>query len=483
MDKAFPKGFLWGGAVTAQQTEGAWREDGKGAGLTDHQTAGSLTSPRVFTKAINPAYYYPSHNAIDFYHRYKEDIALFGEMGFSCYRTSIAWTRIFPNGDDETPNQKGLDFYRAVFTEMKNRGIEPLVTLYHFDLPVSLSKKYGGWSDRRVAELFVRFCRTVFEEYKDLVNYWLTFNEINVMTMPLGEMLIGKLPDGEESAFMLGDPSVPDDPQKRFQALHHMLVASAMAVKAAHEINPQFKVCGMITAIASYPLTPDPADLLAAQRAMLVGNCLCGDVMMRGAYPSFSKRLFDALGVKIAAEPEDDRVLMEGRADFLSFSYYASGCASADETGGAVGNFLLGKKNPHLTASEWGWTIDPKGLRYILNELYGRYRAPLMVVENGLGANDVVEADGSVRDVYRVAYLKAHIEQMREAIEDGVDLMGYLTWGPIDIISASTGEMKKRYGFIYVDLDNEGKGSFERRKKDSFGWYKKVIASNGADLD
>ena len=484
MDKAFPKNFLWGGAVTAQQTEGAWNRDGKGPALTDHMTAGSLTAPRITTRAINPAYYYPSHNAINFYDRYKDDIALFAEMGFKCYRTSIAWTRIFPNGDDAAPNPAGLAFYRSVFEECKKYGIEPLVTLYHFDMPVHLAEKYNGWLSREVADLFARYCETVFNEYKGLVKYWLTFNEINVMTMPFGEMLLGKLPEGEESAVMLGDPTIKDDPQERYQALHHMLLASAKAVDLAHKIHPAYQVCGMITAMASYPLTPDPDDVLAAQDTMKMGNYLCCDVMLRGAYPSFSERLFKALGVKIKKEPGDEDILMRGRADFLSFSYYASGCTAAKKEGEAVsGNLMTSNKNPYLAASEWGWTIDPAGLRYILNELYGRYQVPLMVVENGLGANDIVEADGSIHDPYRIDYIRQHIRCMREAIEDGVDLMGYLTWGPIDIISASTGEMKKRYGFIYVDLDNEGKGSFARSKKDSFAWYKKVILSNGADLD
>jgi len=484
MDKAFQNGFLWGGAVTAQQTEGAWNEDGKGPGITDLQTAGSLTTPRIYTREVNPNYYYPSHKGIDFYNRYKEDIALFAEMGFTCYRTSIAWTRIFPNGDDAEPNKKGLDFYRAVFEEFKKYGIEPLVTLYHFDMPVNLAKKYNGWQSREVADLFARFCEVVFKEFKGLVKYWLTFNEINVMTMPFGELLLGKLPESEESSFMLGDPNIKDDPQERYQALHHMLVASAKAVKLAHEIDPNNEVCAMITAVASYPLTPDPDDIIVATQSMWMGNYLCGDVMIRGAYPRFAEGLFAKLGVSIKKEPGDDKLLMEGKADFLSISYYASGCMSANKgDDAAVGNFLLSAKNPHLKTSEWGWTIDPEGLRYILGELYGRYEVPLMIVENGLGAIDEVEADGSIHDPYRIDYLRRHIRSVRKAVEDGVDLKGYLTWGPIDIISASTGEMKKRYGFIYVDLDNEGNGTFKRSKKDSFEWYKKVIKTNGADLE
>lgn len=486
MYKPFPENFLWGGATAANQCEGAWNVDGKGESMADHMTAGSLTAPRITTRSINPNYYYPSHDAIDLYHRYKEDIALFGEMGFKSYRMSIAWTRIFPNGDETQPNQKGIDFYRSLFEECRKYGIEPVVTLSHYEMPFHLSKEYGGWTNRKVVDFFAKYAEVCFKEFKGLVKYWLTFNEINVLTMPFGTGLAGGiLSDAEEVSFSLADLSkLPDDPQVRYQALHHQFVASAKAVIAGHRVDPENMVGCMIAGMAAYPYTCNPNDVLKAQQQLMYGNYLCGDVQVRGEYPSFSKRLFKELGVEIQFAPGDAELLKEGHVDYYSFSYYASGCASADpETIKSAGNMMMGIKNPYLEASEWGWTIDAKGLRYYLNEVYGRYGVPLMVVENGLGANDVVEADGSIHDPYRIAYLKEHVIQMQEAIKDGVDLIGYTMWGCIDLISASTGEMKKRYGFIYVDKDNDGNGTLNRSRKDSFYWYKKCIASNGTDLD
>ena len=486
MCKTFPKDFLWGGATAANQCEGAWNEDGKGESTADHMTAGSLTAPRITTRGINPNYYYPSHTAIDLYHHYKEDIALFGEMGFKSYRMSIGWSRIFPNGDDAAGNRKGLDFYRSLFEECRKYGIEPVVTLSHYELPYHLAREYGGWVNRKLIDFFAKYCEVVFKEFKGLVKYWLTFNEINVLTMPFGvAMAGGVMGDEEEVAFSIGDLSkIKDEPQMRYQALHHQFVASARAVLLAHEIDPENKVGCMIAGMAAYPYTCNPDDILAAQKRMAEGNYLCGDVQVRGEYPAFSRRLFKKLGVELQFTEGDKALLKQGHVDFYSFSYYASGCVSTDaEVLKAGGNMMMGAKNPYLEASEWGWTIDAKGLRYYLNEIYGRYGVPLMVVENGLGANDTVEPDGAIHDPYRIAYLKEHVIQMAEAIEDGVELLGYTMWGCIDLISASTGEMKKRYGFIYVDKDNDGEGTLARSRKDSFHWYKKVIASNGADLD
>jgi 6-phospho-beta-glucosidase len=342
---------------------------------------------------------------------------------------------------------------------------------------------YNGWADRRVIDFFLRYCEAVFKEYKGLVKYWLTFNEINMLTMPFGSLLAGGgLPQEEETAFDLSG-TIPDDPQVRYQALHHQFVASALAVAAAHKIDPACKVGCMIAGMAQYPYTPRPEDVLEAQRQMRQGNYLCGDVQVRGAYPSFAKRMFEELGVKPVLLEGDGEILKNGKVDFYSFSYYATGCVSADPAERAAANFIMGIKNPYLAASEWGWTIDPKGLRYFLNELYGRYGIPLMVVENGLGASDELTPEGTVHDPYRIEYLRQHILEMGEAIRDGVDLMGYTLWGCIDIVSASTGEMKKRYGVIYVDRDDEGKGTLRRYKKDSFFWYQRCIASNGTELD
>jgi 6-phospho-beta-glucosidase len=483
MGKAFPKDFLWGGATAANQCEGAWNTDGKGESTADHMTAGSLQVPRRITREIKPEYYYPSHEAIDFYHRYKEDVALFGEMGFKSYRMSIAWSRIFPNGDDAAPNQKGLDFYRAVFEECKKHGIEPIVTLSHYETPYHLARAYKGWSDRRLVDFFAKYCETVFREYRGLVKYWLTFNEINILTTPFGLGLAGGMLDGDDEP-VFDISKLDGDPQIQFQALHHQFLASARAVVLAHEIDESYRVGCMLAGMLSYPYSPNPKDVLACQREMSVRNFLCGDVQIRGEYPGFCKRLFAESGVRLETREGDSELLRRGKVDFCSFSYYASGCVSTDtELQKSAGNMMFGVKNPYLEASQWGWTIDAAGLRVYLNELYGRYQVPLMVVENGLGAVDVPEPDGSVHDPYRIAYLKAHIEQMAEAIEDGVELIAYTMWGCIDLISASHGEMKKRYGFIYVDKDNEGNGSLERIRKDSFYWYKKLIASDGTDLD
>ncbi|HRX58339.1 MAG TPA: family 1 glycosylhydrolase [Eubacteriales bacterium] len=485
MDKRFSDHFLWGGATAANQCEGAWDADGKGVSTADLMTAGTLTAPRAFTPAPQEDTYYPSHEAIDHYHRYEEDIALFAEMGFKVYRMSIAWTRIFPDGDDMEPNRAGIEHYRNVFECCRKYGIEPLVTLSHYEMPFHLAVEYNGWASRKTIDFFVKYCETVFSEYRGLVKYYLTFNEINILCTPFGGMMAGGLlPKSGVSQLDLHHPGkLPDDANLRFNALHHQFLASAKAVQIAHATDPAVKVGCMIAGMAQYPHSPNPKDVLAAQRNMQTGNYLCGDVMVRGAYPSFARRLFAGQGVEIAWEPGDAETLKNGTVDFCSFSYYSSGCVSTDpETIKASGNFLFGVKNPYLQASQWGWTIDADGLRYYLNELYGRYGVPLMVVENGLGAEDTREADGSIHDPYRIAYLKAHIEAMREAIEDGVELMGYTPWGCIDLVSASTGEMKKRYGFIYVDKNNDGSGTLQRSRKDSFEWYKRCIASNGADL-
>ncbi|MDR1532277.1 MAG: family 1 glycosylhydrolase [Clostridiales bacterium] len=488
MNKLFPENFLWGGATAANQCEGAWNEDGKGVSSADLMTGGTLTSPRTFTPNIKADAYYPSHEAIDHYHRYEEDIALFAEMGFKCYRMSIAWTRIFPNGElsvgGDLPNRAGLEHYRKVFECCKKHGIEPIVTLSHYEMPYHLMTAYNGWSDRRVIDFFVGYCETVFNEYKGLVKYYLTFNEINILATPFGGIMAGGiLPQKDVKLDFAAMTKGEDDANTRFNALHHQFVASAKAVRIAHAVDPDIKVGCMVAAMVSYPLSPNPDDILLTQQSVRTGNYLCGDVMVRGAYPAFARRYFDEHGITIRWEDGDAETLKNGTVDFYTFSYYASGCISADPAqASAAGNMLFGVKNPYLPLSDWGWPIDAKGLRYFLNELYDRYQIPLMIVENGLGAEDTMEPGGGVHDPYRIAYLKAHVEAMREAIADGVDLIGYTPWGCIDIVSASTGEMKKRYGFIYVDKDNDGNGTLNRFRKDSFYWYKRCIESRGADL-
>lgn len=482
MNQEFPKNFFWGGAVAANQCEGGYREGGKGESVCDHMTAGSRGEPRLYTNVLDPTRYYPSHKAIDFYHHYKEDIALFAEMGFTMFRLSINWSRIYPNGDDAAPSREGLDFYRDVFTELKKHGIEPLVTLHHYEVPYHLSEAYDGWYDRRTIGFFLRYCKTVFTEYRGLVKYWLTFNEINSAQMGIGDILSLGLRTADGPNLAMGAPATPELWNRRYQALHHQFLASAQAVKLAHEIDPGNRVGCMVAGGVFYPYTPNPDDALKAQADMRM-NYFCGDVQVRGEYPPFTRRMFEELGVQLKTEPEDSRILREGTVDFYSFSYYMSTCSTRDpNVEKANGNAVIGVKNPYIPSSDWGWQIDGKGLRYLLNDLYGRYHLPIMIVENGLGAQDQLEGGHQVHDGYRIAYLRSHIEQIREALADGVDVRAYTPWGCIDLVSLSTGEMKKRYGFIYVDVDDRGNGSFARYPKDSFYWYKKVVATNGADL-
>ncbi len=480
----FKEGFLWGGATAANQFEGGWNEGGKGPGVPDHIRGGTVSTPRLWDKDIDPDVYYPSHQAVDFYHFYKEDIALYGEMGFKCFRLSVNWSRIYPNGDELEPNREGLEFYHNVFAECKKYNIEPLVTISHYELPWGLSVKYNGWTGREVIDCYVRYATTLFNEYKDEVTYWLTFNEINIGVQPFGRIMsLGMQGEDGKPMFKL-DPETPEEASDRFTALHNQFVASAKAVVIGHEINPENKIGLMIAGTMAYPFTPNPKDIKETQDRMNMSNWFCGDVQVRGHYPYYAKRYFRDHNITVRTEPGDDEILAKGTVDFYSFSYYMSSCASVDpEALKGSGNMFTGIVNPYLKASDWGWQIDPEGLRIYLNEVYGRYEIPLFIVENGLGANDVRAEDGGFHDDYRINYLRDHIKAMEQAVEDGVDLMGYTMWGCTDLVSASTGEMKKRYGFVYVDRDNDGNGDFHRERKDSFFWYKKVIASNGTDLD
>ena len=477
---SFPKNFLWGGAVAANQCEGAWDVDGKGPSTSDMCTNGSHTTPKRVTTKIEPGTLYPSHEAIDFYHYYEEDIALFAEMGFKCFRTSINWTRIFPTGMESQPNEKGLEFYDKVFDCCKKHGIEPLVTISHYELPYALVEKCNGWEGREVIGYFETYCKVIFERYKDKVKYWLTFNEINSGTMPFGAVLS----TGTVKGYSGPVTKVPNDMQARYQALHHQFVASARVVKYAHEHYPQFKLGNMICFGAAYPYTCSPDDMLEAQHQMRNMNWYCSDVQVKGEYPYYAKAFWKRNGIAIKMEPGDLEELKQGTVDFYTFSYYMSNCVGVSRDAASVeGNIAQGLQNPYLKASEWGWQIDPKGLRWALNEIYDRYRIPIMIVENGLGARDERAGDGKFHDSCRIDYLRQHIEQMKLAVEeDGVDLIGYTPWGCIDLVSASTGEMAKRYGFIYVNKFDDGTGDLSRERKDSFYWYKKVIATNGEDL-
>ncbi|AJJ23813.1 6-phospho-beta-glucosidase [Yersinia enterocolitica] len=470
----FPDGFLWGGALAANQAEGACFEGGKGLATVDmiphgeHRLAVKLGQEKRFT--LRDDEFYPSHQAIDFYHRYKDDIALMAEMGFTVFRTSIAWSRIYPNGDELTPNAEGIAFYRDLFNECKKHNIEPLVTLCHFDVPMHLVTEYGSWRNRKMVEFFTRYARTCFEAFDGLVKYWLTFNEINIL-----------LHSPFSGAGLVFEPNENQE-QVKYQAAHHELLASALATKIAHEVNPENQVGCMLAGGNFYPRTCKPEDVWAALEKDRE-NLFFIDVQARGAYPAYTKRLFREKGISIATQVGDDDILKH-EVDFVSFSYYASRCASADmnEHNSSAANIVKSLKNPHIQASEWGWGIDPLGLRVTMNMMYDRYQKPLFLVENGLGAKDEINPLGEIEDDYRISYLREHIKAMAEAIDDGIPVIGYTSWGCIDLVSASTGEMSKRYGFVYVDRDDLGNGSLARKKKKSFYWYKKVIASNGADL-
>ena len=468
--------FLWGGAVAAHQVEGGWRDGGKGINVSDIMTVGSHASPRKITPVIDENEFYPNHEAIDFYHRYKEDIALFKEMGFKCFRTSIAWTRIFPLGDEDEPNEEGLQFYDDVFDELLKNDIQPVITLSHFEMPYGLVTKYGGWRNRQLITFFERFARVCFERYKDKVKYWMTFNEINNQANYQSDISVLT---NSGILFQEGE----DKEEIVYQASLYELIASAKAVKIAHDINPDFMVGCMMAMTPIYPYSCSPDDMLKAVGANHKRFWYL-DVHARGKIPAYMQSFFKRKGYHLDITEEDIATLKDGCVDYIGFSYYMSFTTKGD------GNEYLDYNeatdlcdNPYISKTKWGWPIDAKGLRYTLNWLYDRYQLPTFIVENGFGAIDVLEDNNQVHDQYRINYLKEHIEQMKKAIEiDGVDVLGYTVWGCIDCVSFSTGEMKKRYGFIYVDKNNDGSGTLKRYKKDSFEWYKQVIASQGDKL-
>ena len=477
----FPKDFLWGGALAAHQFEGGWDQDGKGPSVADVMTAGAAGKPREITKTVEEGKFYPNHEAIDFYNRYKEDVALFAEMGLNSLRTSINWTRIFPKGDEVEPNEAGLQFYDDLFDELLKNGIEPVITLTHFEMPLHLAQTYGGFRNRKVVDFFVKFAEVVFERYKNKVKYWMTFNEINNMMDYTNPIFLWtnvgvQVEEGENAKEVM------------YTAAHHVLLASALSVKIGREINPDFQIGAMVSHVPVYPLTAHPEDVMLAEESMHL-RYFFPDVQVRGYYPNYTLKEFERDGLNIPIQEGDAEILAQGKVDYLGFSYYMSNVVdhkdenNDDEAANVHGKIPYQVDNPYLKASDWGWTIDPVGLRYTLNRFWDRYQIPLFIVENGFGAIDTVEEDGSIHDEARISYLREHIKQMGIAIDhDGVELMGYTPWGIIDIVSFTTGEMKKRYGMIYVDRDNEGNGTMERSKKDSFDWYKKVIESNGKDL-
>ena len=462
----FPDNFLWGGAIAANQAEGAYLEDGKGLDISDGMAHGIGDACDFEPKADT---YYPTHDAIDFYHRYKEDLALMEEMHFNVFRTSINWTRIYPNGDDEEPNEAGLKYYDDVFDEMIKRGMQPLVTLSHYEMPMHLVTEYGSWRNRKLIDFFTRYCKTVFTRYKDKVKYWLTFNEINLMR---------KMPGAPAGLYF---DENENKQQVIFQAAHHMFVASALAMKLCHEIIPDARIGCMLSMGNVYPASCRPEDVFDTME-MRRRSLFYGDVMIRGAYPKYLNKVWEKENVEIKMEPGDEEILKMYTADFLGFSYYRTSIHSFGQSLQGTSGGDQGTSNPYLETTEWGWQIDPLGLRFTLNELYDRYQIPLFIVENGIGQNDVPDEDGRIHDESRIDYIRRHLQAVKGAIEDGVDVMGYTYWGPIDLVSAGTGEMRKRYGFIYVDRDNDGKGTLKRSKKDSFNWYADVIKTNGREL-
>lgn len=473
------KDFLWGGAVAAHQIEGGWNEGGKGVSIADVMTAGAHGVPREITDGVIPGKNYPNHEAVDFYHRYKEDIALFAEMGFKAFRTSIAWSRIFPNGDDAEPNEAGLQFYDDLFDELLKYDIEPVITLSHFEIPYNLYKNYGGFRNRKLIDFFVRYSQVVMERYKDKVKYWMTFNEINNQADGYND-----LHAFTNSAIIFEDGD--NKAEVIYQASLNELIASAKVVKLGHEINPDFEIGCMMAYVPVYPFSSNPDDVMASVKAMN-RRFFYNDVHAKGEIPNYALKEWEREGFNIEYTDEDLQALREGTVDYIGLSYYMSNTVTEIDAVNTHSDHAIDKlkftQNPYIKTSDWDWPIDPVGLRYILNVLTQRYDLPLFIVENGFGAYDTIEEDGTIQDDYRIDYLKAHIIEMKKAVEeDGVDLMGYTPWGCIDIVSFGTGEMEKRYGFIHVDKDNNGEGTLNRKKKASFDWYKKVIETNGEIL-
>ncbi len=484
MENGFPDGFLWGGALSACQAEGAYNEDGKSFTIPDvvhlnpkndrkvtKQT--KITMEMIAEAQKDPdTMKYPKRRGIDFYHTYREDIALLAEMGFKVFRYSVSWARIFPNGDDAEPNEKALQFYDDLIDECLRHNMEPLITICHFDMPVVLIEKFGGWYNRRLIDLYGNYCQVLLERYKGKVKYWVTFNEIN-MSVKAGAKTLGIIDTGQHNY-----------EEMLFQGLHHQFVAAAKVTKLARQIDPGNRIGSMVAYFTTYAYTCKPEDALQMQKDDQMKNLFFLDILNKGEYPYYANTYFKRNHIQLKIVAEDLNVIKENTADFVGLSYYNSMISSSD-TGGlelTAGNVHSVYKNPHLPANEWGWQIDPIGLRYTLNLVYDRYQLPVFILENSSGFMDTLNEDGTIHDPYRIDFLRQHIVQMKLAIEDGVEMIGYTMWGPIDMISSSTSEMTKRYGFIYVDQDDYGNGSKRRYKKDSFYWYQRVIATNGAEL-
>lgn len=473
--QGFPKDFMWGGAIAANQAEGAWNEGGKGWCIADinefrddvalaKKSNKEVTTDYVKQAMVDEVGIYPKRNAINFYHTYKEDLELLAGLGINTFRTSINWSRIFPNGDDAEPNEEGLQFYDDLFDEMLRHGMEPMVTLSHYEMPLNLTLNYKGWYDREVIDFFVKYCETCFKRFNGKVKYWIVVNQINLI--------------GHESFNHLGiaEDKVENLLEAKYQGVHNELVASARATKVGHDINPDFQIGMMLCDWIAAPASCKPEDVFAAMKHNQM-EYYYSDVLLRGKIPGYVYRFYADNGLNIDI-PESDIEDLKHTSDFMSFSYYYTQIIDSEGWVSSKGTM----PNPNLKASDWGWAIDPLGLRTALNQYWDRYQKPIYITENGFGAFDTVEADGSIHDDYRIDYLREHVNAIKEALKDGVDVRGYYPWGPIDIVSCSSSEMSKRYGFIHVDLDNYGKGTGKRSLKDSYAWYKNVVASNGEKL-
>lgn len=483
MKKGFPKDFLWGGALAGCQAEGAYDLDGKTMTIPEVMKFNANHDRKVTkqmkitmnmikeAKADTDTVLYPKRRGIDFYHTFHEDLELMAEMGFRVFRYSIAWSRVFPNGNDREPNEKAFQFYDDLIDTCIRLGMQPLITISHFDMPLVLIEKYGGWYHRELIDLYVKYCEALFVHFKGRVKYWVTFNEIN-MSVKAGPKTLGIIDEGQENY-----------EEMLFQGLHHQFVAAAKATKLAHEIDSENKIGSMVAYFTTYPYTCKPEDAIAMQKDDQMKNLFFLDVLNKGIYPYYAKKYFEEKEIQLKMQDLDLLTIKENPADFVGMSYYNSMISAGDDTQLELtsGNVHSVYKNPYLPANDWGWQIDPVGLRYTLNHVYDRFQKPIFILENSSGFFDRLE-DGKVHDPYRIEFLKQHIEQMKFAVEDGVEVIGYTMWGPIDMISSSTSEMSKRYGFIYVDQDDYGKGTKKRFKKDSFYWYQKVIETNGEEL-
>lgn len=474
----FPKDFLWGGAFAACQCEGEFDKDGRGLSTSDiHEYTKGLnrahiekegggTFAEIKRKAVDKEGYYPKRYGINFYHTYKEDLALLKEMGFQCFRTSFSWSRIFPKGDESEPNEAGLKFYDDLIDEIIKDGMEPIITMSHYDMPLHLVTEYGGFANRKVIDFFVNYATVLLKRFKGKVKYWIVCNQINLV------------PTVQFGSLGIYDDQAENMEELMYQAVHNQFVACAKVKALGKQIDPEAKLGTMLADCTYYPASCKPEDIVLTMKRNRM-QYFFTDVQLRGEYPVYALRYFEEQGIHIPMEMGDEEIIKENPMEFLAISYYSSKIVDAAKNGMSPTD---AEQNPNLQPTPWEWRMDPLGFYNCLSQYWDRYQVPLMIGENGFGALDQIEEDGSIHDPYRIDFLRKHIEQLKECIKDGVDIFAYCAWGPIDIVSSSSAEMSKRYGFVYVDRDDFGKGSQKRIKKDSFDWYKHVIESNGEVL-